>query len=88
MNFGLPTAVEVSEPALLRIPLLIYLLGFYRIVCVMLILVLSLDFSGMDDEDDPTSLLHEVLDDRKRVGYFKGYLNAVAQSIRCVPEFC
>lgn len=38
--------------------------------------------NGMDDEDDPTALLHEMLDDRKRVGYFKGYLNAVAEAIR------
>ncbi|OVA10665.1 Glycoside hydrolase [Macleaya cordata] len=38
--------------------------------------------NGMDDEEDATALLHEVLDDKKRVGYFKGYLAAVAQSIK------
>ncbi|KAF8402405.1 hypothetical protein HHK36_013360 [Tetracentron sinense] len=38
--------------------------------------------NGMDDEDDETLPLHEVLDDKMRVGYFKGYLAAVAQAIR------
>ncbi|XP_019051456.1 PREDICTED: beta-glucosidase 42 isoform X2 [Nelumbo nucifera] len=38
--------------------------------------------NGMDDEDSETSPLHEVLDDKKRLGYYKGYLDAVAQSIR------
>ncbi|KAF6164638.1 hypothetical protein GIB67_032866 [Kingdonia uniflora] len=37
---------------------------------------------GMDDEDSSTTPLHEVLDDKQRLGYFKGYLAAVAQSIR------
>ncbi|MCL7023076.1 hypothetical protein MKW94_004593, partial [Papaver nudicaule] len=38
--------------------------------------------NGMDDEEDPKALLHEMLDDKKRVGYFKGYVAAVAQAIR------
>ncbi|KAI3940727.1 hypothetical protein MKW98_030046 [Papaver atlanticum] len=38
--------------------------------------------NGMDDEEDPKALLHEMLDDTKRVGYFKGYLAAVAQAIK------
>ncbi|XP_043705458.1 beta-glucosidase 42 [Telopea speciosissima] len=42
--------------------------------------------NGMDDEADVTSSLHEMLDDKMRVGYFKGYLAAVAQAIRCVPS--
>lgn len=36
----------------------------------------------MDDEDDESLALHEVLDDKLRVRYYKGYLAAVAQSIR------
>ncbi|XP_068664844.1 beta-glucosidase 42 [Aristolochia californica] len=38
--------------------------------------------NGMDDEDDAALPLHEVLDDKLRVRYFKEYLAAVAQSIR------
>ncbi|XP_057960576.1 beta-glucosidase 42 isoform X2 [Malania oleifera] len=38
--------------------------------------------NGMDDEEDDSSPLHEVLDDKMRVGYFKGYLAAVAQAIK------
>ncbi|MCL7047807.1 hypothetical protein MKW94_004036 [Papaver nudicaule] len=38
--------------------------------------------NGMDDEEDPKALLHEMLDDKKRVGYFKGYVAAVAQAIK------
>lgn len=36
----------------------------------------------MDDEDDETATLDEILDDKKRVCYFKSYLAAVAQAIR------
>ncbi|KAG9446943.1 hypothetical protein H6P81_013071 [Aristolochia fimbriata] len=36
----------------------------------------------MDDEDDAALPLHEVLDDKLRVRYFKEYLAGVAQSIR------
>ncbi|KAI3887997.1 hypothetical protein MKW92_021359 [Papaver armeniacum] len=38
--------------------------------------------NGMDDEEDPKALLHEMLDDKKRVGYYKGYLAAVAEAIK------
>ncbi|KAI3857785.1 hypothetical protein MKX03_033913 [Papaver bracteatum] len=38
--------------------------------------------NGMDDEEDPKALLHEMLDDKKRVGYYKGYLAAVAGAIK------
>ncbi|KAM0947212.1 putative beta-glucosidase [Dioscorea sansibarensis] len=38
--------------------------------------------NGMDDEDCETASIEEFLDDKKRVGYFKGYLAAVAQAIR------
>lgn len=51
-------------------------------LCNFDVSVIPLNFTGMDDEDDPTALLHEVLDDQKRIDYFKGYLGAVAQSIR------
>lgn len=39
---------------------------------------------GMDEEDDELEKLefHERLNDTKRVGYFKGYLAAVAQAIK------
>lgn len=36
----------------------------------------------MDDEDDDTSPLHEMLDDKLRVRYYKGYLASVAQAIK------
>ncbi|KAK7809751.1 beta-glucosidase 42, partial [Quercus suber] len=37
---------------------------------------------GMDDEDNETSPLHEMLDDKLRVVYYKRYLAAVAQAIK------
>ncbi|GAV82859.1 Glyco_hydro_1 domain-containing protein, partial [Cephalotus follicularis] len=37
--------------------------------------------NGMDDEDNETSPLHEMLDDKLRVRYFKGYLAGVNQAI-------
>ncbi|GKV46781.1 hypothetical protein SLEP1_g53749 [Rubroshorea leprosula] len=40
----------------------------------------------MDDEDDSSLTLHEVLDDKLRVRYFKGYLAAVAQAIKPAPS--
>ncbi|RZC64070.1 hypothetical protein C5167_025837 [Papaver somniferum] len=36
----------------------------------------------MDDEDDLKAPLHEMLDDKKRVGYYKGYLAAISQAIK------
>ncbi|XP_059665648.1 beta-glucosidase 42-like isoform X2 [Cornus florida] len=38
--------------------------------------------NGMDDEDSDTSTLSEMLDDKLRVNYFKGYLASVAQAIK------
>ncbi|AQK99004.1 Beta-glucosidase 42 [Zea mays] len=38
--------------------------------------------NGMDDEDDQSATIDQVLNDTKRVGYFKGYLNSVAQAIK------
>ncbi|KAD4584097.1 hypothetical protein E3N88_21698 [Mikania micrantha] len=38
--------------------------------------------NGMDDEDNDTSPLHEMLDDKLRVTYFKGYLASVSQAIK------
>ncbi|KAL6966105.1 Beta-glucosidase 42 [Sarracenia purpurea var. burkii] len=38
--------------------------------------------NGMDDEDNAISPLHEMLDDKLRVRYYKGYLVAVAQAIK------
>ncbi|CAK9162220.1 unnamed protein product [Ilex paraguariensis] len=40
--------------------------------------------NGMDDEDKGSSSISEMLDDKKRVSYFKGYLAAVAQAIKWV----
>ncbi|XP_047256666.1 beta-glucosidase 42 [Capsicum annuum] len=37
--------------------------------------------NGMDDEDEDTSPLHEMLDDKSRVSYFKAYLAAIHQAI-------
>lgn len=38
--------------------------------------------AGMDEEDDQSATLDQVLNDTTRVGYFKGYLNSVAQAIK------
>ncbi|KAK6231989.1 hypothetical protein SCA6_002062 [Theobroma cacao] len=38
--------------------------------------------NGMDDEENKSLPLHEILDDKLRVRYFKGYLAAVAQAIK------
>ncbi|KAK1601418.1 hypothetical protein QYE76_037275 [Lolium multiflorum] len=38
--------------------------------------------NGMDDEDDPSATLDQVLNDTKRVGFFKGYVSGVAEAIR------
>ncbi|KAK3189131.1 hypothetical protein Dsin_028692 [Dipteronia sinensis] len=38
--------------------------------------------NGMDDEEDDTSPLHEMLDDKMRVKYYKQYLMAVSQAIK------
>ncbi|KAL5773800.1 hypothetical protein ACOSQ2_013724 [Xanthoceras sorbifolium] len=38
--------------------------------------------NGMDDEDNDTCPLHEMLDDKLRVKYFKEYLAAVSQAIK------
>lgn len=36
----------------------------------------------MDDEDDGSASIHEMLDDKRRVAYFKSYLANVAQAIK------
>lgn len=36
----------------------------------------------MDDEDNDSSPLHEMLDDKLRVSYFKRYLAAVSNAMR------
>lgn len=36
----------------------------------------------MDDDDNGSCPLHEMLDDKLRVSYYKGYLMAVAQAIK------
>jgi beta-glucosidase len=38
--------------------------------------------NGMDDDDNGSCPLHEMLDDKLRVSYYKGYLMAVAQAIK------
>ncbi|KAM0829781.1 hypothetical protein ACQ4PT_066665 [Festuca glaucescens] len=38
--------------------------------------------NGMDDEDDPSATLDQFLNDTKRVGFFKGYVGAVAEAIK------
>ncbi|XP_013631000.1 PREDICTED: beta-glucosidase 42 isoform X1 [Brassica oleracea var. oleracea] len=38
--------------------------------------------NGMDDEDDGSASMHEMLDDKRRVAYFKSYLANVAEAIK------
>lgn len=38
--------------------------------------------NGMDDEDNDTSPLHEMLDDKLRVRYYREYIAAVSQAIK------
>uniref|UniRef100_A0ACD5WL71 Uncharacterized protein n=1 Tax=Avena sativa TaxID=4498 RepID=A0ACD5WL71_AVESA len=38
--------------------------------------------NGMDDEDDPSATIDQFLNDTKRVGFFKGYVGAVAEAIK------
>lgn len=40
----------------------------------------------MDDNDDDTSTLDEMLDDKLRVLYYKTYLEGVAQAIKWVTS--
>lgn len=44
--------------------------------------LVSFVHAGMDEEDDQSATLDQVLNDTTRVGYFKGYLNSVAQAIK------
>jgi len=37
--------------------------------------------TGMDDEDDGSASIHDMLDDKRRVDYFKSYLANVSQAI-------
>lgn len=43
--------------------------------------------SGMDDEENEICPLHEMLDDKMRVGYFKSYLAEVSKAIRLAAYF-
>lgn len=52
----------------------------YKVVHISL--MLSFHLTGMDDEDDVNLPLHEILDDKLRVRYFKGYVASVAQAIK------
>ncbi|KAL4376860.1 hypothetical protein GQ457_02G039800 [Hibiscus cannabinus] len=38
--------------------------------------------NGMDDEENENVPLHEMLDDKRRVAFYKGYIAAVAQAIK------
>ncbi|KAL0662325.1 hypothetical protein Bca4012_099162 [Brassica carinata] len=42
----------------------------------------TLNYSGMDDEDDGSASIHDMLDDKRRVAYFKSYLANVAEAIK------
>ncbi|KAB2037484.1 hypothetical protein ES319_D03G078000v1 [Gossypium barbadense] len=55
------------------------LTGYCRTFCSRHTIVQS---TGMDDEEDNSLPLSEILDDKLRVHYFKGYLAAVAQAIK------
>jgi len=49
---------------------------------VFIFLRLSFHLTGMDDEDNDSLSLNEMLDDKMRVHYYKGYLASVAQAIK------
>jgi len=49
---------------------------------VLVFLRLSFHLTGMDDEDNDSLPLNEMLDDKLRVRYYKGYLASVAQAIK------
>jgi hypothetical protein len=54
-----------------------------KIQCVWIMMCLPSFFpAGMDEEDDQSATLDQVLNDTTRLGYFKGYLNSVAQAIK------
>jgi len=38
--------------------------------------------TGMDDEDDGSASMNEMLDDKRRVAYFKSYLANVPEAIK------
>ncbi|OMO71469.1 Glycoside hydrolase, family 1 [Corchorus olitorius] len=38
--------------------------------------------NGMDDEENEATPLHEMLDDKMRIGFYKGYTAAVSQAIK------
>lgn len=41
----------------------------------------------MDDEDDGSASIHDMLDDKRRVAYFKNYLANVSQAIKWANIF-
>jgi len=52
----------------------------YKVVLISL--GLSFHLTGMDDEENDSLPLHEMLDDKLRVQYFKGYVASVAQAMK------
>jgi len=52
----------------------------YKVVLISLGLYFHL--TGMDDEENDSLSLHEMLDDKLRVQYFKGYVSSVAQAMK------
>ena len=52
----------------------------YKVVLISL--GLSFHLTGMDDEENDSLPLHEMLDDKLRVQYFKGYVSSVAQAMK------
>lgn len=52
----------------------------YKVVLISL--GLSFHLTGMDDEENDSLSLHEMLDDKLRVQYFKGYVSSVAQAMK------
>jgi hypothetical protein len=85
----------VKCPGMMFVTLVLYLMikvfaSTLQIVVTFDICFLYHSFShvGMDEEDDQSATLDQVLNDTTRVGYFKGYLASVAQAIKLVDFAC
>jgi hypothetical protein len=59
-----------------------YMTGPELYKMVLVFIRLSFHLTGMDDEDNDSLPLNEMLDDKLRVRYYKGYLASLVQAIK------